>query len=86
MERSNVSYEGVLEICEDMQAFPGEPLKSFVGWYRRVYGDGECWDRRYSTVIQRYSNPAWDQVGTDNGSKYFLVHVRQTQNKNYFPC
>lgn len=86
MERSNVSYEGVLDICEHMQAFPGEPLKSYVGWLRHAYGAGACSDRRYSTVIETYSNPAWDQYGTDNGSKYFLVHIRRTQNKNYFPC
>lgn len=65
------SRAGVLEFCEDMQAVEGNPLESLARWYRYVYGDAECFDPSYATAIERYSNPEFDQVGTDNGSKYF---------------
>lgn len=54
-----------------MQAVEGNPLESLARWYRYVYGDAECFDPSYATAIERYSNPEFDQVGTDNGSKLF---------------
>lgn len=65
----NYSYEGVLDFCEDMEAVPGDPLASLARWYRYVYGDAECFDPSYATAVARYSNPAWDQIGTDLGSE-----------------
>lgn len=63
-----------------MDAIEGEPLDSLALWYRYVYGDGECFDPSYETAIERYSNPEWDQEGTNNGSKYFQ-EIRNNKRK-----
>ncbi|KAJ6646563.1 putative serine protease K12H4.7 [Pseudolycoriella hygida] len=62
-------YQGVLDFCEDMEAIPGEPLASLARWFRYVYGDAVCFDPSYDTAIERYSNPEWDQEGTNNGRR-----------------
>ncbi len=56
-----------------MQAVDGQPLESLARWFRYVYGDAQCFDPSYATAVARYSNPEWDQVGTDNGSMCFRV-------------
>lgn len=56
-----------------MAAVAGQPLESLARWFRYVYGDAECFDPSYNTAIERYSNPAWDQLGTQNGSKCLYV-------------
>lgn len=70
-ENSAFSYQGVNDFCEDMGAVEGEPLESLARWFRYVYGDAECFDPSYATAVERYSNPEWDQPGTDNGRKAF---------------
>lgn len=83
-QRSNFSYQGVLDFCEDMQAVAGQPLDSLARWFRYVYGDAECFDPSYNTLLERYSNPEWDQVGTNNGSKLIFSKIRiRTYKKNY---
>jgi len=64
----------VLAFCEDIEAIEDDPLAAFARWLRYVYGDSVCFDPSYATAIERYSNPAWDQVGTQNGRRqwYFL--------------
>jgi len=67
-------YNGVQQFCRDMDAIPGDSLNSFARWLRYVYGDSQCFDPSYETLINLKSNPEWDQEGTTSGRRqwYFL--------------
>lgn len=59
-----------------MQAVEGQPLESLARWFRYVYNDVECFDTSYSGVIDLYSNPEWDQLGTQRGRECIhIVHL-----------
>lgn len=73
----------MLDFCEDMQSVAGQPLDSLARWFRYVYGDAECFDPSYATAIERYSNPEWDQVGTNNGSKNFENSLLERKSTNH---
>ncbi len=63
------SYVGIRSFCTDLAAIPGDPLNSFARWIRYVYGDQECFDHSYDTMIERTSNSTWDSFGTTEGSE-----------------
>lgn len=63
------SLTGVRSFCTDLGAIPGDTLNSLARWLRYVYGDAECFDHSYSTMIERTSNSTWDSFGTIEGSE-----------------
>jgi hypothetical protein len=65
---------GVRSFCNDMNAIPGDPLNSFARWVRYVYGDAECFDHTYDTMIENTSNSTWGSIGTAEGRRqwYYL--------------
>lgn len=67
-------YTGVRAFCNDMAAIPGDPLNSFARWVRYVYGDQECFDHSYETMIENTSNSTWGSFGTVEGRRqwYYL--------------
>jgi len=67
-------YTGVRSFCTDLGAIPGDTLNSFARWLRYVYGDSECFDHSYDTMIERTSNSTWDSFGTVEGRRqwYYL--------------
>lgn len=67
-------YTGVRTFCHDMAAIPGDPLNSFARWVRYVYGDQECFDHSYATMIENTSNSTWGSFGTAEGRRqwYYL--------------
>lgn len=67
-----------------MEAIEGNPLESLARWYTYVYGDGGCFDPSYETIVERYSNEAWDQIGTDNGSGCFYFSISLNIVKMFF--
>lgn len=52
-------YTGVRAFCSDLAFIPGDALNSFARWIRYVYGDGECFDHSYDSMIELTSNSTW---------------------------
>lgn len=67
-------YPGVRSFCTDLYAIPGDPLNSLARWLRYVYGDEECFDHSYSSMIENTSNSTWGSFGTIEGRRqwYYL--------------
>lgn len=56
--------------CTDIGAIPGDALNSFARWLRYVYGDAECFEHSYDSMIEDTANSTWGAFGTIEGSEY----------------
>jgi serine protease 16 len=65
---------GVRNFCHDLGAIPGDTLNSFARWLRYVYGDAECFEHSYDSMIENTSNSTWGSFGTIEGRRqwYYL--------------
>lgn len=71
-------YRGIQSFCTEMASIPGDPLNSFARWVRYIYGDQECFDHSYDTMIENTSNTTWGSFGTDEGRRQ-LYYLQCTQ-------
>jgi serine protease 16 len=67
-------FDGVRSFCTDLNSIPGDALNSLARWLRYVYGDAECFDHSYNTLIENTSNITWGSFGTVEGRRqwYYL--------------
>ncbi len=52
-----------------MRAILADPLHSFARWIVHEYGDGSCFDHRFSALVERSNDIDWDSYGTRTGRK-----------------
>lgn len=58
-----------------MRAILADPLHSFSRWIVHEYGDGSCFDHRFSALVERSNDIEWDSYGTRTGRKKFSFSV-----------
>jgi len=65
---------GVRNFCLNLRAILADPLHSFARWIVHEYGDGSCFDHRFSALVERFNDIEWDTYGTNTGQRqqYYL--------------
>ncbi|KAJ6646561.1 Dipeptidyl peptidase 2 [Pseudolycoriella hygida] len=65
---------GVRNFCLNMRAILADPLHSFARWIVHEYGDGSCFDHRFSALVDRHNDTEWGSYGTNTGQRqqYYL--------------
>ncbi|XP_037033398.1 dipeptidyl peptidase 2-like [Bradysia coprophila] len=65
---------GVRNFCLNMRAILADPLHSFARWIVHEYGDGSCFDHRFSALVERANDIEWDTYSTSTGQRqqYYL--------------
>lgn len=61
---------GARNFCMNMRAILSDPLHSFARWIVHVYGDGSCFDHRFSALVGRADESEWGTYSTNTGRKY----------------